>query len=63
MSKDEPKRKVRNYTPKQLEQRPLTVPTCEGELVISARIRKGRMEVCVARPTHGDEAGGEKPCT
>jgi hypothetical protein len=63
MSKDEPKQQVRNYTPKQLEQRPLTVPTCEGELVISARIRKGRMEVCVARPTHGDEAGCEKPCT
>jgi hypothetical protein len=59
MSKDEPKRKVRHYTPKQLVAKPLSVPTCEGELVISARIRKGRMEVLIDRPV---EPKSEKAC-
>jgi hypothetical protein len=59
MSKDDKSRRVRNYTPKQLEQRPLTVPTCEGELVISARVRKGRMEVLIDRPI---EPKSEKAC-
>lgn len=44
------KRKVRHYTPKQLVAKPLAVPTCEGEVLISARTRKGRIEVLIDRP-------------
>lgn len=51
MAKDaKVKRTVRHYTPKQLVTRPLALPTCEGEVVISARTRKGRIEVLIERP-------------